>query len=80
MNILNSIWYLVGFLFPKLGRVPARRGIPRRGVFFFFFFLLFFQKGDKWSKNVISGPDFLKNEDIWSDFVRFGHIGGLLDN
>ena len=33
---------------------------------------------DKWSKKVISGPDFLKNDDIWSKFIKLDQIGSTL--
>ena len=47
---------------------------------FFSFLRHFLQNCHIWSKRVISGPDFLKNDDTYSDFVRFDDIGGLLDN
>ena len=44
-----------------------------------FFFFLFSrhipQNCHIWSKKVISGPDFLKNDDIWSDFIKLDQIG-----
>ena len=45
----------------------ARRGIPRRGAFLLRHIL---QDGHIWSRKVISGPDFLKNDDIWSNFIK----------
>ena len=39
----------------------------------FFCFYAIFSKividGHKWSTKLISAPDFLKNEDIWSDLI-----------
>ena len=37
--------------------------IPRRGLFLFFFCILA-QNCHIWSNKIISGPDFLKNDDI----------------
>ena len=48
-----------------------------QGRFFFFFLRHIPQNGHKWSKNVISGPDFLKNDDIWSDFIILDPLGML---
>ena len=49
------------------------------GAFLFLLFLRhIFKNGHKWSTKVISGPDFLKNDDIWSDLVRFDQIGSTL--
>ena len=43
-----------------------------QGRFSFFPFLRHIvQNGHNWSTKAISGPDFLKNDDIWSDLVRF---------
>ena len=39
------------------------------GAFFFVLFRNLTQKGHNWSKKVISGPDVLKNDDSWSDFI-----------
>ena len=44
--------------------------IPRRGVFFFFCLRHILKNAHIWSTKVISGPDFLKNDDIWSDFIH----------
>ena len=51
------------------GRFP-----PFSFLFVFFFVFQFFlrhilQNGHNWSTKVISGPEFLKNDDIWSDFI-----------
>ena len=51
------------FLHPSLGDVVADAS---QGRFSF------------WSKKVISGPDFLKNGDIWSDFIKLDQIGSTL--
>ena len=48
--------------------------IPRRGVFFFFLRHIV-QNGHIWSTNVISGPEFLKNDDFWSNFIKLDQIG-----
>ena len=44
--------------------------MPRRGVFFLPFLPQSGPKGHIWLKKVISGPDFLKNQYIWSDFIK----------
>ena len=64
MGLLDWIigWF---FFFPTLTWLWC---IPRRGVFLFFLRHIL-QKGNKWSTNVIYGPDFLKNDDIWSDLI-----------
>ena len=36
------------------------------------------QNGHKWSKNVISGADFLKNDDIWSNLIKLDLFGSTL--
>ena len=45
--------------------------IPRRGVFLLFYVI--FSKivinGHTWSTKVTSGPDALKNDNIWSDLI-----------
>ena len=43
--------------------------IPRRGVFFSSFLRHFLKNGHNWSTKVISGPDFLTTDGIWSDFI-----------
>ena len=53
----------------------ARRGIHRRGVFFVFLLRHIVRNGHKWLKKQISGPDFLKNEDILSNFIKLDQIG-----
>ena len=68
MGLLD--WIIGWFFFSQTLMGPAaRRGIPRRGVFFLLFLRHIVQNGHKWSKNVISGPDFLKNDDSWSDLI-----------
>ena len=52
-----------------------------QGRFFFFVYVSLrhiLKNGHKWSKNVISGPDFLKNDDIWSNFIKLDEIGSTL--
>ena len=44
--------------------------IPRRGVFFLLFVRHILKNENKWSTKVISGPDFLKIEEISSDFIK----------
>ena len=49
--------------------------IPRRGVFVSPFLRILAQKGHIWSTKMISGPDFLKNDDILSNFIKLDEIG-----
>ena len=73
MELLDMI--IGWFFFSPNSDVPVVHSSQGR------FFLLFcYVNGHIWSKRVIPGPDFLKNDDTWSDLVRFSHIGGLLDN
>ena len=60
----------VFFLFytPSLGDVVADAS---QGHFFVLFFRYLAPKSNIWSTKVISVPDFLKNEDIWSDFINW---------
>ena len=77
MGLLDIIfgWF---FFFPTLMGPAARRGIPRRGVFLFVGFLRQIpQNGHKCPKKMISGPDFLKNDDIWSNFIKLDQIGPI---
>ena len=69
-NWLGLLDWIIGWFFftQTLTWPAARRGIPRRGVVFLFLRHIP-QNGHKWSKNVISGPVCLKNDDIWSDFI-----------
>ena len=53
-------------LHPSLGDVVADAS---QGRFFVFVLRILTQKGHFWLNKVISGPDFLKNCDIWSDLV-----------
>ena len=71
------------FLHPSLGDVVA---VASQGCFSFltpqpgrccrrclagaFFFRILAPKGHNCSKKVISGPEFLKNDDIWLDFIK----------
>ena len=55
---------------------PAGTFLAR--AFFLFCLRHIVQNGHKWSTNVISGPDFLKNDDIWSDFIKLDQIGSTL--
>ena len=66
------ILYLDDFSSQTLMGPAARRGIPRRGVFFCY---VIFSKMVINDENVISGPDFLKNDDIWSNFIKLGLDG-----
>ena len=43
---------------------PGPQGHSSQGRFFLLFLRHIVQKGYKWSTNFISGPDFLKNDDI----------------
>ena len=52
------------FFFPNTGSVVVRSS---QGRFFVLFDVSWLQKCHIWSKNMIYGPDFLKNDDIWSD-------------
>ena len=45
---------------------------------FLFFLRHILPKCYIWSKKVISGPDFLKNDDIWSNFIKLDQIGSTL--
>ena len=58
------------FFSPNMGSVVA---VASQGRFFLLFRILA-HKGHIWSKKVISGPDFLKNDDIWSDFIKLDLI------
>ena len=53
--------------------------IPRRGVFFLLFLRHILTNGHKLSNKVISGPDFLKNDDIWSDFIKLDLLDILIN-
>ena len=53
-------------LLPSLGDVVA---VASQGRFFCCFVRNLAPKGHIWSKKVISGPEFLKNHDIWSDLI-----------
>ena len=75
MGLLDIIFGCF-FFFPTLMGPAARRGIPRRGVFFFVYIIFF--KIVINCKKVISGPDFFKNDDIWSDFIKLDQIGSTL--
>ena len=76
--ICHPIWALLWciprgtlflFLFPNLGSVVADAS---QGRFVFFVFCNLAQKGNIWSKKVICGSDFWKNDYIWSDVIKFG--------
>ena len=54
--------YWMVFLHPTMGDVVADAS---QGRFFLFFLRHFLKKGHIWSKKLISGPDFLKNVDIY---------------
>ena len=45
-----------------------------QGRFSFLFLRHFLRNGHIWSKKVISGPDFLKNDDIWSDLIKLAMV------
>ena len=67
MGLLDFIigWF---FLLPKLWRGPARRGIPRRGVFVFCFFYVIF------SQMVINGQQkWFLDQIFWKNMI-FGQI------
>ena len=57
------------FFFTQTLTWPGPQGHSSQGRFFFSFLRHILQNGHKWSTNVISGPDFLKNDDIWSDLI-----------
>ena len=69
-----SLWrglldWIIGWicLHPSLGDVVA---VASQGRFLFFFVGNLAHKGYILSKKVICGPEFLKNDDIWSDFIK----------
>ena len=49
--------------------------IPRRGVCVFFLLRILAPKWSYLIKKVISGPEFLKNDDICSDLIKLDQIG-----
>ena len=53
--------------------------VPRRGVFLFLFLRHFLPNGHIWSTKMISGPDFLKNDHIWLDFIILDLFGSSRD-
>ena len=64
-----------------MDRIPSYNGVCC-GAFlagaFFLFLRHIVQNCHKLSKNVISGLDFLKNDDIWSNFIKLDQIGSTL--
>ena len=67
------IWMV--FFLPNSEGTRGPQGHSSQGRFFFLRHIP--QNGHKWSKKVISGPDFLKNDDIWSDFIKLDLFGTL---
>ena len=66
MGLLD--WIVGWFFLPNSEGTRGPQGHSSQGRFFLFLSHIV-QKGHIWSKKVISGPDFLKNDDIWSDLV-----------
>ena len=60
---------LDGFFYPN-SDVARPAGAFLAGAFFFCCLRHIVQNCHKWSKKVIYGPDFLKNDDICSDFIK----------
>ena len=71
-------WIIGWFFFTQTLTWPAVHS--SQGRFVVLFFRILVQKGHIWSKKVISGPDFLKSDDIWSNFIKLDQIGSTLFN
>ena len=65
MGLLD--WIIGWFFFTQTLTWPGPQGHSSQGRFFLLFRILS-QNGHKLSNKMISGPDFLKNDDIWLDF------------
>ena len=67
MGLLDMIfgWFLFS---PNSDVARGPQGHSSQGRFCFLLRHIL-QNGHKWSKKVIYGPDFLKNDDIWSDLI-----------
>ena len=63
------ILYLDGFFFTQNLTWPGPQGHSSQGCFFVLLVPHILKNGNKLLKNLISGPDFLKNDDIWSDLI-----------
>ncbi len=70
-------WIIGWFFFTQTLMCPGPQGHSSQGRFFFVLRHIP-QNGHKLSKKVISGPEFLKNDDIWSDFIKLDQIGSTL--
>ena len=74
LDVIFGLDYLLFFFLPNSnGTRGPQEHSSRRGVFFFLRHIP--QNGHKWSKKVISGPGFLKNDDIWLNFIKLDQIG-----
>ena len=69
MDGIIGLDYGMVFFHPN-SHVARPAGAFLAGAFFFFFLRHIVQNGHKSSNKIISGPDFLKNDDIWSDFIK----------
>ena len=67
MGLLD--WIIGWFFFTQTLTCPGPQGHSSQGLFFLF--TSYSQKLSYLVKKVISGPDFLKNDDIWSDLIIY---------
>ena len=78
INLIGSLelldWIIGWFFFTQTLTWPGPQGHSSQGRFFFCLRHIV-PNGHIWSKKVISGPDFLKNDDIWSYFIKLDQIG-----
>ena len=75
MGLLD--WIIGWFSFTQTLMCPGPQGHSSQGRLFCFL-RQNRQNGHKLSKRVISGPGFLKNDDIWSDFIILDLFGSTL--
>ena len=71
-GIIGLDYWMVFFL-PNSEGTRGPQGHSSQGRFSFLRHI--FQNRHKWSKKVISGSDFLKNDDIWPDFIKLDQNG-----
>ena len=67
MGLLD--WIIGWFFFTQTLTWPGPQGHSSQGRFVCLFLRHILKNGHKLSNKVISGPDFLKNDDIWSDLI-----------
>ena len=69
--------YWMVFFLPNSDVARGPQGHSSQGRFFFLLRHIL-KNGHKWCNNVISGPYFLENGDIWSDFIKLDLFGSTL--